>query len=146
MRVLCIRACRAQQGQGCTVLQGHKVFHELSRIMVFEQKKTHTHALYSLEQISEQRTNGVGATKVGTPQRAILGCRDLWTAQGCSHPLGHLLLVGKVLACATQKGLYSKIEGICGHVDFCRQEAPVPCTLKRVLSQDCWLHSECLPG
>lgn len=73
-------------------------------------KKTLTHALSFLEQIPEQRANGGCATKAGGPHRASLGCRAPGAAQGCSHPLGHLLLVGEVLACASQKGLHPKVK------------------------------------
>lgn len=122
----CLWACGGQQGQGCTVSQGHTDFHEISRMTVFEWKKTHTHSLSFLEQIPEQRENGADATKAGASCRASLaaGLPGLHRATGYSHPLGHLLLFREVLACASRKGLHTKIED--GHIamrSHCPSEA-----------------------
>ena len=130
MPVPCLWACRGQQGRGCTISQGHTVFHELSRTTVFEQKKTHTHVRSFLEQIPEQRVNGVGATKASTPRRASLGCRAPQAAQAAATLLDTSFWLERSWPVPTKKDSIPRSRIVtlpCGHIALCRQEAPVPC-------------------
>lgn len=126
----------------------NRVFHELYKMMLSEWKKTHMHALFWTKFLSKGQMEQVPPKLV--PHTGPAWATGLfWAVQGCSHPLGHMFLMGEVLACGSQNRFHSKNEDCHTALQPCcfsqagRSSAML---LQRVLSQACWLYPTPLPG